>query len=390
LAQFRVNLGTSIAVGGYANETRVRFEANVSDTDNPDTLYLCVEVQPIGTSFTNTETACGNSVSYTGTALLATVTIDTGLSHGTSYHWQARVKDIGNDYSSWLSYGGNAESAADFTIDTANPSGSTYDGSTVGIDIDYNNGSLSSLSSNWDITDALSGISGYEYSIGTTIGGTDITNWTSNGLGTSITVNSLNLKTSLLYYFNIRATDNAGNQVVISSDGQWVSPTLSFSASPGAVTFDNLNSSNNYTSTKTTTLTTSTNAYNGYEVRAFLTSLPSDNDANTINLFNGGTYASPDEWLGGDRGYGYTSNDASIQGVNIFGGSPCPGGGNPPCYAPFALTAPGDIVADHTATVSGTPIVNENFIVTHRVTVNNTQISGTYTTVIVYSIMARY
>jgi len=39
----------------------------------------------------------------------------TGLTAGTSYHWQAWVTDSGGD-STKVSYGGNLESAADFTV----------------------------------------------------------------------------------------------------------------------------------------------------------------------------------------------------------------------------------------------------------------------------------
>ena len=107
-------------------------------------------------------------------------------------------------------------------------------------------------------------------------------------------------------------------------------------------------------------------------------------------MFNGGMYVSTDEWLAGDIGYGYTSSDTTIQGVNKFNGSPCAGGGSPPCYAPWSLTAPGDIIADNDSTVSGSPITNEQFTITHRVTTDITQQTGDYTTNIIYVITARY
>lgn len=388
LAQKKTDLST-LGVGDWTDETSVVFSGSVSDPDNPDTLELCVEVQPITSSFTNSDTACGTGVSYTGSAVTASVTIG-GLANTTEYHWQARTRDQSGEYSAWISFGGNAENARDVGIDTVAPTGAVYDGLSVGVDIDYNNGSLSTLSANWNITDATSGINQFEYSIGTAPGATDIKTWTNVALTTSVTANSLTLNTSQPYYFNIRATDNAGNQSVGSSDGQFVAPTLSFGTAPAAVTFANLNAGNNYTDTKSTTLTTSTNAYNGYIIRAYADALLTSTGGDTIVMFNGGTYAAPDEWLPGDTGYGFTSNDTTIQGVNIFGSTPCAGGGNPPCYAPFSLTAPGDIVADHTAIISGSPVTNENFIITHRVTVDAAQPAGTYNTQIIYSISARY
>jgi len=107
-------------------------------------------------------------------------------------------------------------------------------------------------------------------------------------------------------------------------------------------------------------------------------------------MFNGGTYVSPDAWLPGDIGYGYTSDDPIIQGVNLFNSVPCLGGGSPPCYAPFPNIGPGDIVADHTSPISGVPVSNEVFTITHRVTTNVTKEADTYNTVIIYGISARY
>lgn len=387
--QIRTSDSSSLAVGEWTNDGQIRFEGDATDPDNPDDLQLCVEVELIGTAFDNTDTSCGSAVSFGGSTVTVTVTV-TGLTHDGDYHWQARIKDGGGAVSGWLSFGANAESATDFSNDSVDPAGSVFDGTTTGVDSDLNSGSLSSLSANWDISDATSGIDSFDYSIGTSQGATDVTNWTNHGTSTSVTVNSLNLRTTQPYYFNIRATDLAGNQTTTSSDGLLVAPTLSFSISPSSITFDNLNSGNAYTSSRSATLTTGTNAYAGYVIRAHVTQLPTSSGASTVPLFNGGTYASPDEWRAGDIGYGYTSNDSTIQGVNLFGGTPCAGGGNPPCYAPFATLAPGDIVADHTTNVTGTPVADENFIVTQRVTTNSSQPAGTYTTTVIYTVIARY
>lgn len=387
LAQRRIN-DTAIATGGWTNESSIELTASATDTNNPDSLALCVEVDQIGTAFSNTNDSCSSLNAYSGSPITIVHTVS-GLTHNTSYHWQARLRDEDGLYSAWVSYGGNPEANRDYGSDTANPIGTVYDGTSVGVDIDYNNGSLTTLSGNWSMADALSGISGYEYSVGTTAGGTNVLGWTSNGTGTSVTANTLTLQTSQAYYFNVRTTDNAGNQVVHSADGIYVAPTLSFNVSAGSVDFGALNVGNGFNATANTTLTTSTNAHAGYVVRAYALNFL-NNGSSVIPMFNGGTYAAPDGWQSGDKGYGYTSSDTSVQGSNLFNPATCAGGNASPCYAPFSITQPGDIVADNTSTVSGTPIVNEQFIISHKVTTDSVQSAGRYTTTLIYSVVARY
>ena len=188
----------------------------------------------------------------------------------------------------------------------------------------------------------------------------------------------------------MRATDVAGNVTVTSSDGQLVAPSLSFSTSSTDITFDNLNQGNLFTDTETTVLTTSTNAYSGYEVRLRATALLEAAIGDAIGFFDGGTYAAPDEWLSGDRGFGYTSSDTLVNGVNKFNPATCAGGGSGPCYAPYDTSTPGDLVADNNSTVTGTPITNEQFTITHRVTTDADYPAGNYTTVLIFSASAKY
>ncbi len=382
-----------ISTGSWNNTTSMKFTASGSDPDNPDTLYLCIEAQPLGTPFTNVETSCnavGTASAGSGVSLDQTLS---GLTDATEYHWQARTKDSGGLYSSWVAYGGNAESASDFGIDSTAPTGGTvYDGTAAGIDAAFNDGSLSSLSANWDgFVATVSGLSRYDYSIGSSAGGTDILTWTSNSTNTSVTATSLTLRTAQMYFFNVRAVDNAGNSAIVSSNGQLVAPSLTFTVSPTTVTFSNLGTTNSFNDTKTTTLTTTTNAYNGYVIKAYETT-PLTSSANpiyTIPDFNGGTYAAPDGWLTGDRGFGYNSSDTSIQGANKFNSATCPGGNSGACYAPFSSTAPGDIVADHDTGVTGSP-VTDNFTITYQVKTDAIQMTGAYTTVIVYTVTPSY
>jgi len=597
---------TQITVGEVINESTVVFLADVSDQNANDILELCVEAKIVGVAFVNAEDSCGSTVTYTGVALEATVSIPT-FENNREYHWQARVRDAAGLYSAWVSFGGNAESAADFSVDTRDPTAVVYDGTTTGVDIEFNGGELDEVSANWQQVDgqtpddvaaltvwldgddvngtgtdpvdgsaittwtdksgnsndstgtgsatfdsalqavafsnaaqpfdsnydrsggnsnaqsvfavvrgdasvsnnvwfetttpriapAENGLLGsgtsltgdnlwsahigaptlfsleylssgtstawlntiqeyqfsetpvfadtqrlvigddttggnrlvpgeyinelliyndditaqeredlweyleckwslkdcsvtYEYSIGTSPSGTDIAGWTSAGVSTSVTAASLVLETSAIYYVNVRVTDVAGNQEVYSTDGQQVAPSITFGTGAGDVTFNNLNNANAYTDTETTVLTTSTNARSGYVIRSYATGLLTSAAGDTINMFDGGTYAAPDEWLGGDRGYGFTSTDLLVQGVNLFNPVTCLGGGSGPCYVPFSQTPSGDIVADNPGIVSGTPISNEQFTITHRVTTDATQSAGAYQATLVFSATATY
>lgn len=60
----------------------------------------------------------------------------------------------------------------------------------------------------------------YEYSVGTTSGGTDVKTWTSLGSTTSFQVTGLSLSVDTNYYVNIRAKDVSGKTSTVST-GQW-------------------------------------------------------------------------------------------------------------------------------------------------------------------------
>ena len=387
---------TVIAQAGWTNQTSVKYTATASDTDNPDTLYLCVEKDPIGTVFSGTEDACGTGVAYSGTPVTVTLTI-ASQTDNTEYHWQARIKDAASAYSSWVSYGTNTDpNDRDYGIDTTAPTGGTvYDGTSG--DQDWNDGSLTSLSSNWTGFDAtVSGLNKYEYAIRrssdswywNTTGPTWQSGavWYDNGAGTTVTMTPIYLNTGENYYFSVRATDNATNTASPqNSNGQQVSPTLSFSLSGNTVTFADLNNANNWTDTKTSTTTTSTNASSGYTAKAYITQLLTSLAYPSVTIANFyGTWANPEPWPLGTYGFGYTSNDANVQGSNRFAGGTQ--------YAPFSQTASGDVVADHTDYINGQTgaVSNEQFIITYKVAVSNIQAASTYQTYVTYIVTANY
>lgn len=393
LTQNKVTGGAVISTGGWTNEGQIRLSGSATDPDASDTLQLCVEKQPIGTAFTGVGEVCGAGIAYSGTAV--TVSVDlTGLGEG-EYHWQARVKDAVGGYSStgttWTSYGGNLETARDFGVDTSTPTGTVYDGITTGVDQSFNDGSLSSLSANWNINSTISGIAGYEYSVGTTSGGTDIRAWTSAGTSTSVTASSLSLITSKIYYFNVRTTDNAGNMSTISGNGVMVAPTLTFGMSSNTINFARPSAGNSYTVSQTVDLTATTNAQNGYQVYAKATDLLRNQSTQTLGMFNGGTYALPGAWLSSNTGFGYNSSDTSVGGINRFNSATCPNGGSAPCFAPYSMTGIGDVIADNSGPPAGGPALNDTVTITNKASIDSaTQQSGIYRTTILYSAYATY
>lgn len=84
--------------------------------------------------------------------------------------------------------------------------------------------SYSELSAVWNSsTDTQSGIADYWYAIGTAPGDSNIVNWTSNVTDTAVTHSGLNLIFNTVYYFSVRARNNAGLlSPVITSDGQLI------------------------------------------------------------------------------------------------------------------------------------------------------------------------
>ncbi|MFI5149976.1 MAG: glycosyl hydrolase family 18 protein [Bacteroidia bacterium] len=94
----------------------------------------------------------------------------------------------------------------------------------LGVDKDTTN-STNTLSANWtSSTDPNSGVSKYWFAIGTSVGATDVLNWTNNGNSTTVTQSALSLTAGQIYYFSVKAEDGAGLQsaVVNTDDGQLV------------------------------------------------------------------------------------------------------------------------------------------------------------------------
>ena len=95
----------------------------MADGSSTDSLVPEVEIKPVATAFNGTGLRAGTPVASTGAPVPGSVTV-TGLSTGLTYHWRARVRDAAGQVSGWASFGGNAETSGDVSVDTAAPSGS--------------------------------------------------------------------------------------------------------------------------------------------------------------------------------------------------------------------------------------------------------------------------
>lgn len=217
--------------------------------------------------------------------------------------------------------------------------------------------------------------------IGTVLGSEDWQTYANWGSGTGEYATGLNQNTT--YKIRVKARQGgyteSGYGPTASATTQV--PTLTFGVSANTITFNNLNSGNSYTdSSKSTTLTTSTNAYSGYTVYGRVTS-PLTSGATTISNY-ASSNASPTVWSG--TGFGYSTNDS-----NLTGGTADRFTNGGPKYAGFSLSSPGDPVADTPGPILS-PIVNEQFTVSYRLTAPNTQTAGTYTTTILYVVVPTF
>ena len=141
---------------------------------------------------------------WTNAATVTSVSLsDLSLSDGSKYYASVKATDKADNVS-------NVKTGDGITIDVTAPTTGTVNDGT-GEDI-ATISSTTTLSANWTgFSDANSGIANYEYAIGTTLGGKDTKDWTSNGLETTFTLTNLTLTYTNTYFVSVRANDNAGN-----------------------------------------------------------------------------------------------------------------------------------------------------------------------------------
>jgi hypothetical protein len=124
--QQRENDGGNLNVGETINEDAVLFRGTIDDPNPRDSVRLEVELEPLGSPFTNAPTHRGELVAIAGGDRTVEVRAS-GLADQTGYHWQARTCDRTGRCSTWLPFGSNAESEADFRV-SREPDGSPPSG----------------------------------------------------------------------------------------------------------------------------------------------------------------------------------------------------------------------------------------------------------------------
>ena len=148
-------------------------------------------------------------------------------------------------------------------VDWTTPSNfDVYDGNSADIDEFYDS---TIVEGNWtDAIDNNSYIQSYYYCIATSVGDSDIVDWTNNNLNTQFTKAGLNLNVGTTYYIGVRAINNAGlitNNFY--SNGQTLTPTgISSIVNNKFEIFPN--PANNYIQIKMTT-----NELNGKTIRVY-------------------------------------------------------------------------------------------------------------------------
>lgn len=124
--QYQADGVTTIAVGGTVGSPTAVVKAELHDQNLPaQTIRLHVEVRPISDAFVNPATPVADGLNYFLSAPVndggvAEVAL-TPLTLGTSYHWRARPVDSLDQVGGWYSFGGNAETSADFIYQDPSP-----------------------------------------------------------------------------------------------------------------------------------------------------------------------------------------------------------------------------------------------------------------------------
>jgi uncharacterized membrane protein YgdD (TMEM256/DUF423 family) len=247
-----VNDGLGIDADFQASATTISANwAGFSDADSGIAGYRwAIGTTPGGTDV-QPFTAVGNVISATATGL--------SLTEGGVYYVSVMAVD----------QAGNLSPAAvsdGVTLDSAPPTpGVVNDGDAADIDLQA---SQTSISANWSgFADAVSGIAGYQWAIGTTPGGTNVQPFMSVGTATTATNSNLVLAEDATYYVTVKATDVAGNVGgPVTSDGVRIvppAPVITGYSTDSGVPEDNITSDTTPTLTGTAVADATVKVYDG-------------------------------------------------------------------------------------------------------------------------------
>ena len=214
--------GADIATTYSLTQLSANWDASTDLESGISGYQYAIGITAGGTTITNW-TSLGNVTTVTKTGLT--------LSVGTTYYFSVQAVNAGGTTGSVASSNGQTP-VADVTAPS--PPANVRDGLGVDIATTY---SLIALSANWDAsTDNESGISGYQYAIGTSAGGTQTLNWTSTGNVTTMTQSGLTLTVGTTYYVSVRAVNADGlTSSTTSSNGQTLATDSTGPSAPANV-----------------------------------------------------------------------------------------------------------------------------------------------------------
>lgn len=216
LNQYQSDGVTPIAVGGWITSGDMIHEADLSATLSIN-MALQIESKPIGTPFACGAGDCADTEEGTvvggGACTSCTSLNNAQLAHSHpdgAYHWQARVRNTTtNEYSNWVSFGGNAESEADYYRDVTPPAITSGPSSgTPG---------TNSATITWG-TSGEQSTSQVQYNKT----GTFVTNCATNNDCTALDATLVfnhsmllsNLDSNATYYYRVRSKDGPGNETI--------------------------------------------------------------------------------------------------------------------------------------------------------------------------------
>ena len=206
-------LVSNLVEGSLVISTDLDFQGDTSSLklawSGSDTLSGISKYEyALGTSKGGVETIAWSNIS-TSTSITVS---DLSLVENTKYYALVRATDNAGNVSAIMIGDG-------ITVDLSSPIGGIVNDGLIA-DIAYTS-ALNTLSGNWTtFSDQISGIGDYQYAIGTTLNGTDVKDWASNGIDTLFTYSGHELLNTQAYYLSVKAIDNVGNiSDTISSNG---------------------------------------------------------------------------------------------------------------------------------------------------------------------------